>query len=230
MNGITPEQDRKIYANCMDEIKRRTHAVFAVLEGQCTTPYPITNTEFMCLQIRKILELIALASLASHKEEFARQHQKFAEMWRAKKILEDLEKLNPGFYPVPTEQVRDKNGEVSEVRAISKPYLTKADFVDVYEMCSSLLHADNPYGSPKNLAEIAASIPGWMDKIKNLLNHHHVQLLSKKHQLWVLMQAETDGRVYVYLFERVDDPVKINEFQAKRRQAAENVMNESQKT
>lgn len=226
MNGITPDQDRQVYANCMEEIKRRTRAVFAVLQGRCTTPYPITNIEFMCLQIRKILELIALASLASHKEEFARQHKKFAEMWRAKKILEDLEKLNPGFYPIPTEQVHDKSGEVFEVRGISKPYLTKADFVEVYERCSSLLHADNPYGSPKNLEEITASIPSWMDKIKNLLNHHHVQLLSGRHQLWVLMRAEKDGRAYVYLFERIDDPAKIKEFEDKRKQATENVKNE----
>lgn len=219
MNGIPTERDRVVYANCMEEIKRRTDAVHAILRGPYSTLYPITNIEFVCLQIRKILELIALASLASHKEEFSRQHQKFAELWRAKKILEDLEKLNPGFYPVPTEQVLDQEtGKVLEVRPVSKPYLTKADFVEVYQQCSAILHAENPYGPPKQLPQIEFGIPNWMERIKNLLNHHHVQLYSTKHQLWVLMKAESDGRVRVHLFERIDDPVKLAALRKEREQ------------
>jgi hypothetical protein len=220
MNGIPADKDQMVYANCMEAIKRRMDAVYAILRGPCTTLYPITNIEFACLQIRKILELIALASLASHEEEFARQHQKFAEMWRAKKIVDDLEKLNPGFYPVPTEQVvDDKTGKVLEVRAISKPYLTKADFADVYQECSAILHAENPYGPPKQLSQIEAAIPVWTEKIKNLLNHHHVQLYSSKHQLWVVMKAKTDGRVHVHLFEQIDDPNRIAKLEDERQQA-----------
>jgi hypothetical protein len=218
MNEIPSDKDQIVYANCMDEIKRRTDAVHAILRGPYSTLYPITNVEFVCLQIRKILELIALASLASHKEEFARQHQKFAEMWKAKKILDDLEKLNPGFYPVPTEQVLDsKSGKVLEVRPIAKPCLTKADSAEVCQRCSSILHAENPYGPPKQLPQIEAGIPIWMEKIKNLLNHHHVQLFSSKHQLWVVMKAKTDGRVHVHLFERIDDPERIAKLQEERR-------------
>jgi hypothetical protein len=230
MNGIPAETDRVVYANCMEEIKRRTEAIYAILRGQCSTLYPITNIEFICLQIRKILELIALASLASHKEEFAKQHQKFAEMWRAKKILEDLAQLNPGFYPVPTEQVLDqKTGKVLEVRSITKPFLTKVDFVDVYQQCSAILHAENPYGMPKQLPEVEAGIPIWMEKIKNLLNHHHVQLFSSKHQLWVVMKAKTDGRVHVHLFERIDDPVRVAALHEQRRKAT-SVQEDSSKT
>jgi hypothetical protein len=227
MNGIPSDKDQIVYANCMEEIKRRTDAVHAILRGPYSTLYPITNIEFVCLQIRKILEIIALASLASHKEEFARQHQKFAEMWKAKKILDDLEKLNPGFYPVPTEQVLDsKSGKVLEVRPMAKPGLTKADFADVYQRCSSILHAENPYGPPKQLPQIETGIPIWMEKIKNLFNHHHVQLFSSKHQLWVVMKAKTDGRVHVHLFERIDDPERIAKLQEERRTPARDAKTE----
>ena len=215
MNGIPEENDRAVYANCMEEIKRRTDAMYAILRGTSTTLYPITNIEFICLQIRKILELIALASLASHKEEFARQHQKFAEMWRAKKIIEDIEKLNPGFYPVPTEQVLDeKTGKVRMVRPITKPFLTKSDFVEVYQKCSAILHAGNPYGPPQNLPDIEAGIPVWLEKIRNLLNHHHVRLYNSNHQLWVLMKSKSDGRVQVTLFRRVNDSAELARLQA----------------
>ena len=187
--------------------------------GTHTTPFRATNVEFVCLQVRKILELIALASMASHKEEFAKQHQKFAEMWRAKRILEDLEKLNPGFYPIPTKQICDeKTGKVLEVQRIAKPYLTKTDFEMVYQECSGLLHAQNPYGAPKQLPQIEAAIPGWLEKIKNLLNHHHVQLFNSNHQLWVVMRAESDDRVHVHLFQRIDDPQTIERLKKERQQ------------
>jgi hypothetical protein len=221
MNGIPAETERVVYAKCMNEIKRRTDAIFAILRGPHSTLYPMTNIEFVCLQIRKVLELIALASLASHKEEFAKQHQKFAEMWRAKKILEDLEKLNPNFYPVPTEQILDpKTGDVVATKQISKPYLTKEDFIAVYQKCSTMLHAENPFGPPKNLPEIETGIPIWTQKIINLLQHHQAQLLSGKHQLWVVMNGKSDGRVQVNLFERIDDPAKIAALHERTRQAA----------
>ena len=106
MRGIPTDADMQIYCNCMEEIKRRTSAVSAVLQGPYTTLYRITNLEFLCLQVRKILELIALASMAAYKDEYARQHEKFAKEWRAKRILKELEILNPGFYPVPSEHAR----------------------------------------------------------------------------------------------------------------------------
>jgi hypothetical protein len=221
MNGIPAESERVVYANCMDEIKRRTDAVFAILKGHNSTLYKITNIEFVCLQIRKILELIALASMASHKEEFARQHAKFAEMWRAKKILDDLWKLNPDFYPVPTEQILDpKTGEVIATSITSKAYLTKEDFAIVYDGCSDILHSENPFGLPKNLPDIEAGIPVWMQKIINLLQHHQAQLLGGKHQLFVLMNGKSDGRVQVAVFERIDDAAKIAVLHERTKRAA----------
>ncbi len=35
-----------------------------------------------------------------------------------------------------------------------------------------------------------------------LLNHHIIQLIDDDQQLWVLMQAKGDGKVYGYEFER----------------------------
>jgi hypothetical protein len=219
MSGIPGDNDMIVYRDCMEEIRRRTDAANGIMCGTHTTPFRATNIEFVCLQVRKILELIALASMASHKEEFAKQHQKFAEMWRAKRILEDLEKLNPGFYPIPTKQVRDeKTGKVLAVQPIAKPYLTKADFETVYQECSGLLHAQNPYGIPRQLPQIEASIPEWLEKIKNLLNHHHVQLFNSTHQLWVVMRAESDDRVHVHLFQRIDDPQTLERLKNERQQ------------
>ena len=53
------------YADCMEEIKKRTEVVNGFFTGKCHAMYVQTTAESVSLQIRKILELIALASLAA---------------------------------------------------------------------------------------------------------------------------------------------------------------------
>lgn len=85
----------------MNEVKKRTVAITNMLRGLTTTSYKATNIEFMCLQIRKILELISMGSLVLNKEEFEAIGQKYAQYWNARLILQDIERLNPDFYPIP---------------------------------------------------------------------------------------------------------------------------------
>jgi len=191
----------------MEEVKRRTHAIHAILSQQHTTPYKATNIEFICLQIRKILELVAIASLVANKDEYARHHKKFAEHWRAKEILTSIEKINPRFYPVPTQQVIDvTTGKVTRVDPVKDGFLTRDEFPDVYNLCSEAIHAANPFGNTIDYAILEKQIPLWIGKLKTLLNHHQIQLLNEKQMLWVMMQANTDHRVHAFIFERVDDP------------------------
>jgi hypothetical protein len=188
----------------MEEIKRRIHAINTILSKKYTTAFPATNIEFLCLQIRKILELIALASMAVNKEEYAKQHEKFASDWKAKRILNDIEKVNPSFYPVPTKQIIDKETEkVIATEKIEGGYLTKEEFSDVYDKCSKVIHSSNPYGTQTNYGEFEKLIPEWQSKIMRLLNHHEIQLIDRDYHLKVVMQSEKDGRVHAATFQRV---------------------------
>lgn len=109
------------YANCMEEIKLRTFSIKLIMEKEKTTGFLYTDIEFICLQFRKILELISLANLSANKEQYAKQYIKFKTHWNAKKILEDIKKINPNFYPKPTEQIIDqKTGKVKEIKDIKK--------------------------------------------------------------------------------------------------------------
>ena len=92
------------YADCMEEIKKRKVVVDGFLSGTCHTMYVQTTAESICLQIRKILELIALASLAANSAEYERYSRNFRRDWNGKRILETLEKANPRFYPQPTKR------------------------------------------------------------------------------------------------------------------------------
>ena len=61
----------------------------------------IIEVETICLQFRKILEKIMLMSLVANKEAYAEQNAKFAKHYHAERIMRDLERINPDFYPVP---------------------------------------------------------------------------------------------------------------------------------
>lgn len=60
---MTHTPDIDAYVSIMEEIKRRTNVVHSLLSQKITLVYPATQIEIMALQIRMILELIALASL-----------------------------------------------------------------------------------------------------------------------------------------------------------------------
>lgn len=190
--------DRQRYANCMEEIKLRTESIKDILNKNTNTTYKMTDIEFCCLQVRKILELIAMASIVAHKDVYREMHKKFYNHYKVRCIIKDLEVLHPDFYPVPSGQVL-RDGKVVEVIEIKEGFLTKEELIDVYEKCSSIIHVSNPYNrNTPNIADIETRIGVWLDKIIKLLNHHQVRLYKSENQIWVLMNGEDDGRVHVF--------------------------------
>lgn len=195
-----------LYADCMEEIKRRTEVVNGFLTRKCHAMYVQTTAESVALQIRKILELIALASLAANRSEYAEHRRHFYEDWNAKRILDTLKKANPGFYPTPSKQVVDQDsGQVVSLKEITSGFLTIDDYITLIDACSDILHAENPFSRTQNPEAFMASVPEWMEKIRVLLNHHTIQLIDEDKQLWVLMKANTDGKAHVWEFERVGE-------------------------
>jgi hypothetical protein len=203
------DEDAWKYVQCMEEIKRRYLAISCIMRRRHTTPYRATNIEFICLQIRKILELIALASLAANKEEYSKQHANFFKHWQAKRILESIKKINPFFYPTPQKDTGILTKGVRTVELITEGYLTKTEFAEVYDLCSRALHADNPYNAIINYKCFEKQIPVWLERIRTLLNHHQVHLVSKdgkKRALWVIMRGE-DEKVHGTIFEKISDTI-----------------------
>ena len=49
--------------------------------------------------------------LVANKESYAEQNDKFVKHYHTKRILNDLERINPDFYPVPTKRVTHENKE-----------------------------------------------------------------------------------------------------------------------
>jgi hypothetical protein len=212
-------EDSSRYVQCMEEIKNRLTAAWAIFGNKThSTPFRATNVEFACLQIRKILELIALASLSANKEEYSKQHANFFKHWKAKAILEAVEKVNPDFYPIPIREPGDSdpNGKVREFKMRTEGFLPKDDFSTIYDICSQTLHASNPYGAKIDYAYLEREIPGWLEKIKALLNDHMVLLINKKESLMVIMRNKEDGKARGTIMKKIDAPLPKNIAEAKK--------------
>ena len=194
------------YIACMEEIKKSTSVVTGFVRGEINSKYLMTTAESAALQIRKVLELIALSSLVANREEYSKQRVNFRKDWNAKRILTTLTSVNPKFYPVPTRQVPISDG-MYDTPNVESGYLTQDDFIELYDKCSVMLHSTNPFSEEDVDARVFLfeEAPKWMDKIIVLLNHHHVFPVDDSQMYIVLMQAESDGNVHMATFAKMDE-------------------------
>ena len=194
------------YANCMEDIKWRQKLTMRILDGHKSTGSAVADIEFCYLQLRKILELIALSSLCANRAKYEEIKTSFHKEWNASDIVKRIRKFNPEFYPQPSRQVLDaETGKPVRLVAIKTGYLEESEFLQAHGKCGQFLHADNPYTGTKFDAQFHRDhIAQIVLKIKTLLNHHTIQLVDAKLQLWVLMASKSDGRVHVFEMEQVE--------------------------
>ena len=189
------------YCELMLEIRHRATAI-AKLEKPAPELIPdFVRVELLVLQVRKILELIALGSMVANEAEYTNAYKKFEKHYHANLILNDIEKLNPDFYPKPADQTKSMDEGVNhhlEIKQeLDESYLARSDFSRIYEQCGALLHAQNPYGASRDYAQYESNIRKWMKKIEKLLNIHVIRLINDNNYYLIHMNTE-DGKPHGY--------------------------------
>jgi len=200
--------DIEVYVSVMEEIKRRTAVIRSFLNGTSSALYRATQVESIYLQIRMILELIALASIAANKTIFEENQKKFHKHWNPSDILKDIEKINQNYYPQPIREIpSSKKGVVNDFVDIKDGFLTKEDLVSIHGKTGNILHAKNPYGKELNYGDYEKQIPAIMKKIQLLLNNHRIKLLGNHDFFYLIhMKENRDDRVHYYEFQQMKDP------------------------
>ena len=193
----------------MEEVKKRNQAIAEIISGIKTTSFPITNLEFVSLNIRKCLELISLANLVAHKEKYIEVREKYFLDWRAKSILKEIEKINPDFYPEPLIRVKSSIPTANyEWKKRESGYLSKDEFNEAYDFASDFLHADNPFNKKNvDIFQAMEKFKKYNAKIIRLLNEHIIKL-SNGIVLNCLMSTIEDGRVQLTIFEKVEREIE----------------------
>jgi hypothetical protein len=189
----------------MEEIKRRVEVIAAFQAGRANALYEPTQIESVYLQIRKILELIALGSLVANRDALSKILTNVAHHWNAKKMFKDIKRVNPDFYPhAIVESPSQQPGIVSDVTPRTDGVLNKTEFVHLYEKCGAILHAANPFARGLDYDAYWAEVPQWLSKIMALLGSHQIHLVGDTGSWLIHMNEERDDKVHYYRFERVE--------------------------
>lgn len=193
----------------MEDVKRRIAVIQAVVSGQSPLGREDYDGELVCLHLRKVLEQIAFASLSAHKDAYAQAHNDFATHWNAKRLLTKLQKVHPDFYPRPVRVEGPDERGVKQLVDVTKAFLTKEDFVFLYDKTSEALHVWNPFKAPKQVIDFERSIAEWVERICVLLNEHWIQLYESEDVWFVQMIQPEDGKVHAYYSKAmlVDTPI-----------------------
>jgi hypothetical protein len=191
------------YVSVMEEIKRRIFVINHCL-GNSTELLGPPRVELAALQLRMVLELICLGSIAANRELFEQNSMKFEKHWHPGEIIRDMERLNPRFFPVPFKAGEPDTRGVITHNEIPDAYLLKDELVRTHGQLGNILHARNPFGKQIDHDHWAGYIEETTNKVVALLNCHEIRLLGDDHMYVVNMTEEGRDAVFMYEFERVD--------------------------
>lgn len=191
--------DIQIYCDAMLEIRDRLNVIQTIMAFDIHIGLPgkpalqDQTNEIIFVQFRKVLEGIAFASLSANRHEYAAVHENFARHWRAKDMLAVLEKVNPGFFPVPTTPpIEESPGRILFDSPALDNVFTREDFIFLYQCSSEILHTRNPYREGEHIINVKHNVMEWVQRLQRLLKYHRTHLLNG--DVW-LVQIPAEGAV-----------------------------------
>ena len=154
-----------IYRELLRETRFRNLYIEAVGNKPHFGVYRQTRIESICLQIRMILENVALACLVANGDRLDELPKKIEKEYHAETILRRLNSINPDCFPRPVVLIPASKGTTSLLSGNSIPgtptgryrgelvdrpgtdWMTREEFREVYGRLGGILHARNPLGS-----------------------------------------------------------------------------------
>ena len=194
--GLTSDNDKVAYCNCMEQLKRRLGLVWGVTSGAVRTGDESADGEFVCLQLRKCLELIAFSALCAHREHYLRVRADLENEWRAKRILDRLSAIHADFYPQPVVP-RSLGPGRWHFDAVTDGFLTQDEFVFLYDKCAEAVHEWNPYRPGPRKIDLQRTVSDWAHRIDRLMAFHWVRLVDQDDLLLVRLVDPIDNKARV---------------------------------
>lgn len=167
----------EIYLNNMRDVKKRIrYAEIQINTFNDTHNYLIL--ENAVLHTRKALECIAYASIAPNKNAYAKFRSEaetpadFRKDYHGGKILKQLGQINKNFYPLPLVEAKLVAERQWHFDRLNSSYLTKNQYIKLYDRLGKFLHSDNPWDKDKGYLNLAKDMPENFQRIKSLLRIH----------------------------------------------------------
>jgi len=196
MNELAPA---KMYCGLMEDLKSRVALVRSFTSGVVRFGSEQFAYECVSVQLRKVLELIAFGSLCANKAKYSEAYSGFAKHWKAKALLEAIDRLHASFYPKPMDPRIARPDGTRHLDPITEGFLTQAEFVVLYDKCSEVIHTRNPFSASEPTIDFVHSVDQWLDKIMRLLQLHLI-VLAGRSEVWLgSMHEPSDGRGDAYV-------------------------------
>lgn len=173
-------RDRKKYASLMWEARLRIEALHDLVDRRTHVTFLQSTVETKALQLRKVLELIAFASLITYREAYKAVRNDISRDWHAERILKKIEEINPNFYPVPV-----RGSSQHDWNKLKGGYLTRKQFAALYDKCGDMLHSKSPFNRGKTASSFDRKVPQYIERIENLLTEHLINLASTEEWVYI---------------------------------------------
>lgn len=212
--------DIQKYIRVMETIKgRHEHIGWIIENARPTRRISRFTVESICLQLRMIIEDIAVACVVANANEMPGLARSLRGEYRPSRILRELEKINPLCYPIPmVENPEGRRGLYMDTHERPEgDWLTRDEIAEEYGRLSNAIHRNlKAYDGDSDDADLCERCVNLGQKIANLLSHHHITVLREDVMYRVLMSARgirddgklVQGEVQVVQFVQVPDDMK----------------------
>jgi hypothetical protein len=188
------------YCNCMEDVKARLKLIRSITDGHSPLGDGGLDGEVVCLLLRKVLEQIAFSSLVAHRANYEEVHNDLGSVWRAKRLLERIEKLHPDYFPMPVRRgVSNQFGVQHHFDPVEEGFLTKDEFVFLYDTASNGIHTWNPFKDAERVLNFQRPISEWVIRIEALLDHHIVHFVGTRDVWLIQMDSPEDHKVHAFV-------------------------------
>jgi len=170
--------DIEIYCRNMAVVRDRINKVQTMMAGQMGTGDKDMDAELIFLQFRKVIEGIVYALLSANRAAYAARNAKFESHWKAKGMLDEMEAVNPDFFPIPVLEPLVQSPDFKHFERVPDGFLTRDDMVFLYDGSSGVLHTRNPYSRKPQTINVRYTIQEWVSRFQKLLTLHVVMLVN----------------------------------------------------
>jgi hypothetical protein len=192
---------QSIYVLLIGESVSRLDAASEFLDEHAANAQ-IPRLEAAILQVRKALELVALAAIAPDKKAYAafrataEKDPDYTRDYHAAKIFAALSRVNADFYPKPLAPAERQSDGTWHYGDRQSPFLSKKKFERSYDRLGKHLHAHNPWSGSKNLLNLGGDLPRMIEETRALLELHARFIRTPEFQgVWVVRADSPNPQV-----------------------------------
>lgn len=191
-----------LYCDIMEELKARVTTMSEITKhlSPPSTDFENRHSHFMFeglyLQLRLVCELLSRGMLVVQAADPSFAFRKFQKEYRADKIFNAVDQINPLCFPRPISDGNWIAGSTAQVQE-HEPVFSSKSLKEAYFECDGVLHIWklDVLRRPQVRELNQDFLKSWVERLLNGLNHHIVTLPVRNRHLLVQMHHPDNGKV-----------------------------------